>query len=48
MAMAVTDYYLGISKNLFNEISTDKPMDTEKGYKELLKNVRMVFLILHF
>lgn len=40
MAMAVTDYYLGISKNLFNEISTDKPMDTEKGYKELLKKCK--------
>lgn len=40
MAMAVTDYYLGISKNLFNEISIDKPMDTEKGYKELLKKCK--------
>lgn len=40
MAIGVAEYYLCVSRNLFTEINADKPIDTEKGYRELLKRCK--------
>lgn len=40
MAMAVAGYYLSVSSNIFNSIGASKPIDTEKGYQELLQKCK--------
>ena len=40
MAIVVAEYYQSVSANLFADINADKPIDTEKGYQELLKRCK--------
>ena len=37
MAQEVSFYYCSISRDIFQNTTTEKPIDTEKGYRELLK-----------
>ena len=37
MAQEVSFYYCSISRDIFQNTTTEKPLDTEKGYRELLK-----------
>ena len=36
MAQEVSFYYCSISRDIFQNTTTEKPIDTEKGYRELL------------